>query len=113
MNAMNDLAVLKTLVPPERDADGYRRMAEPAETTIYCKVNTASRAEVYEALRSGIKVSMSATVNADDYKTAIVVGAGGKKVKPSVLVHDGTDYTITRAYQKDDVLMELSLSEVE
>ena len=112
MNAMNDVAILRTVVESTRDADGYRRAAENTDVTLYCKVRTSTRAEMYEAMRSGLKVTMSAEINAEDYKAACVT-INGRKRKPSVFLHDDTEYTIVRAYQKNDVVMELSLSEVE
>jgi hypothetical protein len=112
MNAMNDVATLRTIIGRSRDADGYRNGSVTRDMVVYCKANTASRAEVYEALRSGIRVQMIAQINADDYRAACVV-SDGRKYRPSVFLFDNTEYSIARAYQKDDITMELSLSEVE
>lgn len=112
MNAMNDVAVLQTQTARTRDKDGYRTGTATSDLSVYCKIKTATRAETYEALRSGLKVKLVALINADDYNAACVE-IKGKKVKPSILQFDGTDYSIVRAYQKDDITMELSLSEVE
>lgn len=112
MNAMNDVALLTTVTGATRDTDGYKTAPTESGITIFCKIKTATRSEVYEALRSGLKVQMVAVVNADDYNAGIVT-VSDKKIKPSLLTFDGTDYAIVRAYQKDDITMELSLSEVE
>lgn len=112
MNAMNDLATLRTQTARTRDKDGYYSGSTTSDLDVYCKIKSATRSEVYEALRSGVSVKIMALVYADDYRAACVT-VSGKKVKPSTLLFDGTEYSIVRVYQKDDVIMELSLSEVE
>lgn len=108
----NDVAVLKTKKAGTKDADGYRSGTTYKDTTILCEVKTASRAEAYEALRSGIKVQMVATIDTGDYDLACET-VDGKKYRPSLLVFDSTTYNITRVYRRGLGVMELSLSEVE
>lgn len=112
MNAMNDVATLRTLTAKSRDKDGYMSGEVKSDLPVYCKIKTATRAEAYEALRSGLSVRLTALINADDYNAACVE-VGSRKIKPSLLIFDGATYSIVRVYQKDDILMELSLSEVE
>ena len=101
-----------TIEARTRDKDGYYSGSTTSDLAVYCKIKSATRSEVYEALRSGVSVKIMALVYADDYRAACVT-VSGKKTKPSTLLFDGTEYSIVRVYQKDDVIMELSLSEVE
>jgi len=111
MKMMNDLLILKTLNSSTRDDSGFRTETY-LEKEIFCEIKSATRSEVYEAMRNGMKVSIIAKINVEDFKGQTII-VDGKKVKPSLVKYDLSEYEIIRTYQTDDNYIELTLCEVE
>lgn len=81
------------------DADGYP--LDPVETAkeVFVDVRTVRRAEFYEAMRTGLALTISFGIRACDY-------SGEKLVD-----YDGMRYQVARVYTKDGEFMELNCSE--
>lgn len=83
-----------------RDADGYSTVRETARQVFCSIIAGVSRAEMYEALKAGIKLSATAEIWEDDYN------------HESQLEHDGVRYKIIRCYPTGNGTLELALEEV-
>lgn len=93
---------LCTLIALEisKDEDGYDTTNE-IKREIFCSVSDGvNRAEYYEAMKSGVKLSATIEVNDGDYE------------KEQILEHEGTRYKIERVYPTGYGTLELSCSEV-
>ena len=71
----------------------------PKETSrdVFCKVESVSQSEWFEAGRSGLKAEYRATVSLDDYQ--------GEEIA----VYNGSRYGVYRTYRKDPSEIELYL----
>lgn len=96
---MNEEAVLIT-VTNTTDADGFP-VETTARQTVYVRVKSATRAEFYEALRSGVRVSMMFDVRVEDFERA----GGATRIE-----YAGKTYDIVRTYQADKSMIELVCS---
>lgn len=93
---------LCTLIALEisKDEEGYDTTNE-IRREIFCSVSDGvNRAEYYEAMKSGVKLSATIEVNDGDYE------------KEQILEHEGTRYKIERVYPTGYGTLELSCSEV-
>jgi hypothetical protein len=82
------------------DASGHYTTSETARE-VFCSISDGVvRTEYYEALKSGVKLSATAEVYADDYASE------------TILEHNGTRYNIQRIYPTGYGTLELSLTEV-
>ena len=68
-----------------QDADGIQRTTETART-VYCKVKSATAAEVFDGGRNGLKPEKTFRVFAGDY------------LGETLLRHDGITYSVYRTY---------------
>lgn len=83
-----------------KDADGYGVVTE-TKSQAFCSVNVgAVRSEFYEALKVGIKVSVTIEVWEEDFNGA------------TELIHEGKRYKIGRTYPTGHGTLELSCYEV-
>jgi SPP1 family predicted phage head-tail adaptor len=90
------------------DEDGFET---ETELTFECMADVESvrRTEFYQAVMADIKVSLSATVNYEDYRAA----KEANNKTPSKVNYDGDSYRIVRTYRvKKDNSITLYLSEV-
>jgi len=86
---------------PTRDSDGYETSVVETKTEVFCSIiGGVARTEMYEALRSGIKLSATAEIWEDDYD--------GERI----LKHETQEYSIVRVYPSGHGTLELSLEEV-
>ena len=96
---LNDTIKLVDVVVTE-DADGYETTAETL-TEVKCDSgNGVTRAEFYEAMKAGIKLTAVFEMWACDY--------GGQ----SLIEHNGTRYKVERAYPLAGGEMQLNCSEI-
>ena len=93
---------LCTLIALEisKDEDGYDT-TNKIKREVFCSVSDGvNRAEYYEAMKSGVKLSATIEVNDGDYE------------KEQIPEHEGTRYKIERVYPTGYGTLELSCSEV-
>ena len=107
--SMTSIIVLKTQKEDNIDASG-RQHPTWKETTVFAYSKSIKMTEYYEANRNAIAVSKIFGMNIVDYEAAAVID---NIVKPKTLVEDGTEYRIVRAYEMNDVIVELTVAEVE
>lgn len=82
------------------DGDGYHTTDE-IKREIFCSVSDGvNRAEYFEAMKAGVKLSATIEVNEGDYE------------KEQLLEHEGTRYKVERVYPTGYGTLELSCSEV-
>ena len=94
-----DCVELITTVKTE-DADGYVTETESAREISCTFTNGVGRAEYYEAMKAGVRVSATAEIWEDDFQ--------GERI----LEHEGKRYEIGRCWPTGRGTLELSLSEV-
>ena len=107
----NDVIEL-VVVTTEPDKDGFEQDT-PESMECMAEIRSIRSSEFYQAAHEGIKVSVAAVVNADDYEAATLTDEKGKKTRPSLVRYDGTDYRIVRNYRPNKMKVELTLQEVE
>ena len=83
------------------DSAGYKEQQAQQEREIFCTFSEgASRAEYYEAMKAGVRVSASVEIWEDDYE------------QERRLEHEGTLYEIGRVYPTGRGTLLLYLTEV-
>lgn len=83
-----------------KDADGYDVITE-TKTQVFCSVNIGVvRSEFYEALKAGIKASITVEIWEDDYNSAALIDFNSKR------------YKVERTYPTGHGTLELTCSEV-
>lgn len=82
------------------DADGFPAEAVETAREVFVDVQSVRRSEFYDAMRTGLALTIAFVVRACDY-------AGEKLVD-----YDGRRYKVERTYTKDGEMMELNCSEV-
>lgn len=115
----NDVITL-IAVDMRQDDAGFPKEAGRKETQVMAEVKSAKWMEYYESVKAGMNVQLVAAVNREDYEAAAMEAdeaAGlkkgdGRKIRPSLAVHEGITYMVIRAFRKGRKL-ELSLQEVE
>lgn len=84
----------------QKDSEGYYTTTE-IKREIFCSVSDGiNRAEYYEAMKAGVKLSATVEVNEGDYE------------KEQMLEQEGTRYKVERVYPTGYGTIELSCSEV-
>lgn len=106
----NDVIELVTVIR-KRDKDGFSKEKERRILEVMGEIKSVRQSEFYQAASAGIDVRMAAEINIEDYEEAII-RIEDKKIKPELVVYDGTDYKIIRIWKKRK-RMELTLQEVE
>ena len=112
----NELIELVTVLNSEKDADGFQTEEKTEKVKVFAGIKSVGRTEHYEALRTGVQVSLIFVVDTDDFKLSehvIQVDGKDKQIKASRIIHNGTTYLIHRTYVKDSGLMEITCREVE
>lgn len=95
----SDVCELVTITATQ-DADGYKTTVE-TKTQVFCSVNVGVvRSEFYEALKAGVKLSVTIEVWQEDYNNA------------TLLEFDGKRYKIERTYPTGHGTLEMTCSEV-
>ena len=84
-----------------RDADGYDIMGTPTEREIFCGFSEGvSRAEYYEGMKAGVRLSATAEIWEDDYQ-------GERRLE-----HGSRKYQIGRVWPTGRGTLQLYLTEV-
>lgn len=112
----NELIELVTVLDSDKDADGFRTEEKIKKVEVFADIKSVGRTEYYEAVRSGMKVSIIFVVDENDFKLSeneVSIDGETKRVKASKIIHDGTTYLIHRTFVKDFGLMEITCREVE
>ena len=78
-----------------QDQQGVRRDTTPTETTVFCQVDSISRAEFFDAGQNGIKPEYRFSMFFGDY-------AGQR-----VVIYKGVTYSIYRTYHARTDVIEL------
>lgn len=87
-------------VTTTKDADGYDTTSETSRE-VFCSISDGVvRSEYYEAMKAGVKLSVTVEAWQDDY------------AKETMLDHNGTRYKIERTYPTGYGTIELTCSEV-
>lgn len=108
----NDVIEL-IVVKKTPDKDGFEQETHN-KMECMAEIRSIRSTEFYQAAHEGITVKIQAVVNVDDYEAAAVRDAEtGKKIYPSLVNYDGTEYRIVRDYKPSKLRVELTLQEVE
>lgn len=89
-----------------KDDDGFP-VETVKKTNVYVREKSATRTEYYEALRSGITVSMVLEVRLEDWDQTKHITANGKAAYADRVIYDGATYDIVRAFRGDKSMVEL------
>ena len=82
-----------------RDDCGVERLAEESKRTVFCSVQSASRAEFFAAMQAGLKPSFIVQINPIEYDCE------------GIAIYHEKRYLIYRTYQKNMDVLELYLKE--
>lgn len=97
---MFDEEAIFLYVVNDKDEDGF-----PVEYTesvkMYVRPKSATRTEFYEALRTGITVSMEFECRIEDWELTKHITANGKAAYATRVQYDGATYDIIRTYRND------------
>lgn len=95
----SDVCELVTITTT-KDSDGYDVNTE-TKTQVFCSVNIGVvRSEFYEALKAGVKASITVEIWEGDYNSAARIDFSGKR------------YKVERTYPTGHGTLELTCSEV-
>nr|DAH32516.1 MAG TPA: putative head-tail adaptor [Caudoviricetes sp.] len=106
----NDVVKLITIVS-KTDGSGFRQEEERHEIEIMAELKSVKYAEFYQSVSAGMEVQIIVVVNIDDFDSGIIEREG-RKIRPALVIYDGTEYRIIRTFMRKRKL-ELSLQEVE
>lgn len=101
----NELITLVTVTAKTEDDDGFKESEATVRTDVFAETRSAGVIEHYEAMRSGVSISLIFAVDTDDYQSAIVdqtVEGVVKRIKPSKVEYDGETYRIQNTRRKTD-----------
>lgn len=113
---LNEVIYLITETETEYDADGFNQGNIRVESKVFAEVKTTTYKEYYAADRNGEKVTDVFVVGEDDYNHSMWRDGSGKKIRPSLIRYDDTEYKIVRRYRRatnSNYLIELTCVEVE
>ena len=111
----NEVIYLITESGTEYDADGFKIEGESVKTQVFAEVKSTNFKE-YFASSDSEKVTDIFVVSEDEYNLSMIRNEAGKKIKPSLVEYDGTEYRIVRRYRRANnasYLIELTCVEVE
>lgn len=104
---LNEEATL-LVVTNGKDGDGFP-VTQKQEIPIFVRERSVTRAEFYEALRSGIQARIILEVWQADWELSAHT-AGKKKEYASQIEYDGAVYDIVRTYKNDKSMIEIVCS---
>lgn len=111
----NEVIYLVTKKDAEYDADGFLTGDVEKKVKVFAEIKTTTYKEYYEAARNGEQATDIFIVDERDYNNSIIT-ENGKKLKPSLVEHEGVEYRIIRRYKKGSAgnfVIELTCEEVE
>lgn len=109
---MKNDAIELIVVTSEPDKDGFEQETQESMECM-AEIRSIRSSEFYQAAHEGIAVRIAAVVNLDDWDAAAVEDESGRKLRPSLVRYDGTEYRIVRDYKSSKTKVELTLQEVE
>lgn len=89
-----------------KDADGFPQTIQ-RKVPAYLRETAVKRAEAYEAMRSGVKLSAVFQVRLEDWEETRHLN-NGKPAYAEKVVIDRVEYDIIRAYKPDKSMVELT-----
>ena len=89
-----------------KDKEGFP-ISDPHETETYAEEKSATRTEVYEALRTGVDVKTILEIRQEDWEATRHI-VDGKPEYARKIKFDGCTYDIIRAYRKGKATVELT-----
>lgn len=92
-----------------KDEDGFPVETTKKEIPIYVNEKSATRAEFYEALRTGIKVKTVLETRQEDWELSAHM-VDGKREYATRIEYDGSVYDIVRTYKSDKSMIEIICS---
>lgn len=104
---MNEEAKL-LVVTNAKDEDGFQ-IEKKREIPIFVREKSATRAEFYEALRSGVSIKTVLETRLEDWEQSAHMVAG-KKEYATQIEHDGSVYDIVRTFRNDKAMIEIMCS---
>lgn len=90
----------------KKNENGFPELIQH-EVEAYAEEKSVGRTEKYEAMRSGIDVSIIFSVRVEDWEMTRHIEAGKPAYARKVLV-DGCEYKIIRAFKKEKARIELT-----
>ena len=102
---MDEEAILLYTVN-DKDDDGFP-IETVKKTNVYVREKSATRTEYYEALRSGITVSMVLELRQEDWNQTKHISKNGKAAYADRVIYDGATYDIVRAFKDNKSMIEL------
>lgn len=112
----DELIELVTVTGQEKENGGFCISENTEKVEVFAGVKSVGRTEYYEALRSGIQVSIIFIVDPEDFKLSereIIVDDTAQKIRASKVIYDGATYLIRRTYRNNFGMLEMTCSEVE
>lgn len=103
---MSDTAVLLWPEKTGKDEDGFP-LEEWKEAEVYVAEKSVKRAEAYEAMRSGISVSLILEIRSEDWEMSAHM-INGKKEYARKVRYDGGLYKILRTWKNGKAKVELT-----
>lgn len=114
---MNEVIYLITQTESEYDQDGFKVPGTTSRVKCFASIKSTSYREYYESANTGEIVTDIFVVDERDYNLSMYKTEDGKKIKPSIVEHDGTQYRIVRRYRRSatsgNFTIELTCKEVE
>ena len=89
----------------QKDEYGVDKVILERNLDIFCKADYPTRAEYFEASRSGLRPALKFVIHPLDYNW------DGKDTNPTEIEYEGKIYTVYRAYQPDADHLELYTEE--
>ena len=96
------------IITNSKDTDGFP-VTEKQEIPIFVREKSATRAEFYEALRTGIQIKTVLETRQEDWELSAHI-VGKKKEYASQIEYDGSVYDIVRTYRNDKSMIEIICS---
>lgn len=95
----SEIITLRMVIDAEQDEDGYQASSEYSDTQVWANRVSVARTEFYSAHSAGIKADIIFQVHTEDY--------GNQKI----ILYNGNQYSVIRAYQKGEGIAELTCSD--
>ena len=89
-----------------QDEDGFPSEVE-TEYPVFVREKSATRAEFYAALNTGITISIVFEMRIEDFNGTMYMSANNKKAYATRIRYDGATYDIVRTYRTDKSMIEL------
>lgn len=106
MKRMEEATLL--VITNGKDKDGFPQKIEN-RFPVFVTERSATRMEFYEALRTGIKISLVLELRIEDWEQSNHI-VDGKKAYATKVEYDGGTYDIVRSYRTNLSMIQISCS---